>query len=69
MKFAADSQRNADNTTNFVGKLKHSKLSVPKSNHRKHNITEQGRSFNERWTNDFFLFQIKTKQPVQYAMK
>ena len=39
-------------------------MSVPKSNNKKRKITEEGRSFNKRWTNDSVLFQIKTKQPV-----
>ena len=35
-----------------------SKMSVPKSNNKKRKITE-GRSFSERWTNDYFFVPIK----------
>ena len=36
-------------------------MSVPKSNNRKRKITEEGRSFNERWTNDYFFVPNKNK--------
>ena len=36
-------------------------MSVPKSNDRKRKITEEGRSFNERWTNDYFFVPNKNK--------
>ena len=45
-KFAAGSQRNVVNRTDFVGKLKCGKMSVPKSNNRKRKISEEGKSFN-----------------------
>ena len=59
-QFAAGSQRDIDNRADFVGKLKRSKMAVPKSNNRKCKITE-GRSFNERRTNDYFFVPNKNK--------
>ena len=58
-KFVAGSQRDLENRTDFVGKLKRSKMSVLKSNNSKRKITEKGRSFNERWTNDCFFVPNK----------
>ena len=37
-------------------------MSVPKSNNRKRKIAEEGRSFNERWTNDYFFVPNKHKE-------
>ena len=36
-------------------------MSVLKSNNRKRKIAEQGRNFNERWTNDYFFVPNKNK--------
>ena len=60
-KFVAGSQRDIENSTDFVGKLKRSKMSVPKSNNSKRKITEEGRSFNESWTNDYYFVPNKNK--------
>ena len=57
----AGSQHDIENRTDFVGKLKRSKKSVPKSNNSKRKVTEEGRSFNERWTNDYFFVPNKNK--------
>ena len=54
------SQRDIENKIDFVGKLKRSKISVPKSNNSKRKITE-GRNFNERWTNIYFFVPNKNK--------
>ena len=61
MKFVAGSQRDIKNRTGFLGKLKRSKMSVPKSNYSKCKITEEGRDFNERRTNDYFFVPNKNK--------
>ena len=53
MKFVAGSQHDIENKTDFVGKLKRSKMSVPKSYYSKRKITED-RNFNERRTNNYF---------------
>ena len=55
----AGSHRDIENRINFVGKLKRSKISVPKSSNSKRKITEEGRSFNERWKNDYFFVPNK----------
>ena len=34
-------------------------MSVPKSNNRKRKITKEGTTFNERWTNDYFVVPNK----------
>ena len=47
-KIPAGSHRDIENRTNFVGKLKRNKISVPKSNISKRKIAEEGRSFNQR---------------------
>ena len=57
----ADSHRDIENKTDFVGKLKRSKISVPKSNNSKRKIREEDRSFNERWKNDYFFVPNKNK--------
>ena len=57
----AGSQRDVENRTDFVGKLKRRKMSVPKSDNSKRKITEVGRSFNERWKNDYFFVPNKNK--------
>ena len=57
----AGSQRDIENRTDFVGKLKRSKILVPKSKNSKRKITEEGRSFNERRTNDYFFVPNKNK--------
>ena len=59
----AGSHRDIENRTDFVGKLKRRNMSVPKSNNRKRKITEEGRSFNERWKNDYFFVPNKNKAP------
>ena len=47
MKFVAGTQRDIENRTDFLGKLKRSKMSVPKFNYSKRKITEEDRHFNE----------------------
>ena len=47
MKFVARTQSDTENRTNFLGKLKRSKMSVPKFNYSKRKITEEDRHFNE----------------------
>ena len=61
----AGSHRDIENRTDFVGKLKGSKISVPKSNNSKRKIREEGRNFNERWTNDYFFVPNKNKAACQ----
>ena len=41
--------------------MKRSKISVPKSSNSKRKITEEGKSFNERWKNDHFFVPNKNK--------
>ena len=60
-KIPTGNHRNIENRTDFVGKLKRSKISVPKSSNSKRKIMEEGRSFNERWTNDYFFVPNKNK--------
>ena len=64
-KFVAGSQRDLENRTDFVGKLKRNKMSVLKSKNSKREITEKGTSLLLKGGRMIaFLFQIKTTQPV-----
>ena len=47
MKFVAGTQRDIENRTVFLGKLKRSKMLVPKFNYSKRKITEEDKHFNE----------------------
>ena len=47
MKFVAGTRRDIKNRTDFLGKLKRSKMSVPKFNCSKRKISEEDKHFNE----------------------
>ena len=64
-KIPAGSQHDMENRTDFVGKLKLSKISVSKSNNSMCKIMEEGRSFNERQTNDYFFVPNENKAACQ----